>query len=130
MCVCTTSVCECMHYDCMRVQERLHKSLSVCVEGAENWWTNNNELLLYTRQMERLTNTLLAVTHTHTNAGYCTLVLLNTGFDLCTCHSRVLTLLPISSSLVVSSPSSLPLTALNLSSFSCLLPSISLLLSL
>lgn len=38
----------------------------LCVEKAENWWTSNNELLLYTRQMERLTNTLLAVTHTHT----------------------------------------------------------------
>lgn len=37
----------------------------VCVEGAENWWTNNNELLLYTRQMERLTNTLLAMSHIH-----------------------------------------------------------------
>lgn len=27
----------------MHVQERLHKCLSVCVEGAENWWTGNNE---------------------------------------------------------------------------------------
>ena len=102
--------------------------LCVWVWWVDNWWTSNNELLLYTRQMERLTNTLLAVTHshtdtdththththTHTNAGYCTLALCNTGFD-CVRVVLMSSNSPVSFPSLFSPPLSSPLLPLLLS---------------
>lgn len=69
------------------------------------------------------THSSLSHTHAHIEAGYCTLVLHKTGFDLCTCRF-------MSSHSTFSLPQSSPLLpSYNLSSFSCLLPSVFLLLS-
>lgn len=115
-----------LQYDGMSVQECLHKCLTVCVW--KEMTTGGLAVVSLCSTQGRWSGWQTVLSVTHTNVGYCKMVLLTILALICICVVLMLhffpCLFPTPSSLVVSYPSSLNLSLLLRSwNYHCLFPS-------